>query len=71
MARQDRNNCQVAVTLSIATAKASLPMKYRLYLPEFWASGPVRRKEMEVPEGVVFATKPEISLAQMKAAKEG
>ncbi len=64
------DNCQVAVTLSIATAKASLPVKYRLYLPESWASDPVRRKEAGVPEDVVFATKPEISLAQMNAAKE-
>jgi SRSO17 transposase len=64
------DNCQVAVTLSIATAKASLPVKYRLYLPESWARDPVRRRETGVPEDIVFATKPEISLAQMKAAKE-
>jgi SRSO17 transposase len=64
------DNCQVAVTLSLATAQASVPVKYRLYLPESWASDPVRRKETGVPEDVEFATKPEISLAQMKAAKE-
>src|SRR3954447_27035064 len=29
-----RENCQVAVTLSVATEQASLPVAYRLYLPE-------------------------------------
>ena len=64
------DNCQVAVTLSVASHEASLPVKYRLYLPESWASDPVRRKETGVPDDVVFATKPAISLAQMNAAKE-
>ena len=30
-------SCQVAVSLSIAKEHASLPIKYRLYLPEDWA----------------------------------
>ena len=30
-------NCQVAVSLSIATDHASLPVAYRLYLPQEWA----------------------------------
>ena len=29
-------NCQVAVSLSIANHAASLPVAYRLYLPEAW-----------------------------------
>src|SRR3954454_17615739 len=29
-----RENCQVAVTLSVASEHASLPVAYRLYLPE-------------------------------------
>src|SRR3954463_10090584 len=32
-----RDYCQVAVTLSVATEQASLPIAYRLYLPEAWA----------------------------------
>ena len=31
------DNCQIAVTLSIANHAASLPIAYRLYLPEDWA----------------------------------
>src|SRR4051794_9066058 len=32
-----QDNCQVAVTLSLANPLASLPTAYRLYLPEAWA----------------------------------
>ena len=38
-ARQ-QDNCQVAVSLSLANHDASLPVAYRLYLPEDWALGP-------------------------------
>src|SRR5690349_11292016 len=38
-----RDNCQVAVTLSAANEAASLPVAYRLYLPEAWAADPARR----------------------------
>jgi SRSO17 transposase len=39
-----RANCQVAVTLSVANEHASLPIAYRLYLPEDWL-GDVERCE--------------------------
>ena len=32
-----QDNCQVAVSLSVATAEASLPVAWNLYLPEGWA----------------------------------
>ncbi len=62
-------NCQVAVTLSVANARASLPVAYRLYLPETWANDAERRKKAGVPEDVVFKTKPQIALGQIKAAR--
>ena len=63
-----RDNCQVAVTLSIANHDASLPVAYRLYLPQDWAADPVRGKKAGVPDDVGFATKPAIALAQIRAA---
>ena len=63
-----QDNCQVAVTLSVANRAASLPVAYRLYLPEVWAADPVRRRKAGVPADVGFATKPEIALAQIRAA---
>ena len=63
-----QENCQVAVTLSIANHAASLPVAWRLYLPEDWAADPERRAKAGVPEEVGFATKPAIALAQIRAA---
>src|SRR3954466_4955823 len=53
-----RDNCQVAVPLWVATGHASLPIAYRLYLPEAWAGDPARRAAAGVPGEVAFATKP-------------
>jgi len=63
-----RENCQVAVTLSVATEAASLPVAYRLYLPEAWAADPARRAMAGVPEEVGFRTKPAIALDQIGRA---
>ncbi len=61
-------NCQVAVTLSIANHHASLPIAYRLYLPKDWADDAERRDKAHVPEAIRFKTKPQIALAQIRAA---
>ena len=63
-----QDNCQVAVSLSVANHHASLPVAYRLYLPEDWAADSKRRRKTGVPEDVVFKTKPEIALEQIAAA---
>src|SRR6266705_1429892 len=61
-------NCQVVVTLSIANHHASLPIAYRLYLPEAWAQDAARRKKAHVPAEISFRTKPQIALEQIRAA---
>ena len=63
-----QDNCRVAVSLSVATWNASLPVGYRLYLPKEWAGDAERRQETEVPKEVRFQTKPEIALDQIRAA---
>jgi len=63
-----QDNCQVAVSLSFATERGSVPIAYRLYLPKEWASDSTRRQRTGVPENVAFATKPEIALAQLREA---
>jgi len=63
-------NCQVAVSLSIACESASLPLDYRLYLPKAWAEDTVRRKKAGIPDDVVFMTKPQIAIQQIRAAVE-
>jgi SRSO17 transposase len=63
-------NCQVAVSLSIANHAASLPVAYRLYLPQDWTKDRARRKQAGVPEEIKFKTKPEIALEQIRWACE-
>ena len=65
-----QDNCQVAVSLSIANHHASLPVAYRLYLPEDWAEDRRRRRKAGVPEEIGFKTKPEIALEQIRWACE-
>ncbi len=64
-----QDNCQVAVSLSLATERGSVPIGWRLYLPEQWAKDQRRRKKAGVPQEVKFLTKPEIALEQIRAAK--
>src|SRR5580700_7744833 len=60
-----QDNCQIAVTLSIANHHASLPVAYRLYLPKEWATDRARRSKAGVPKEVTFKTKPAIALEQL------
>src|SRR5665213_3451397 len=68
LSKQD--NCQVAVSLSIANHHASLPVAYRLYLPQEWTQDRGRRRKAGIPEDIVFKTKPQIAFDQIRAACE-
>src|SRR3954454_24881035 len=63
-----QENCRVAVSLSIANDRASLPIAIELYLPEDWAGDPARRAAAGVPEDRAFRTKPRIALGQIRRA---
>ena len=65
-----QDNCRVAVSLSVATHHTSLPIAWRLYLPESWANDRDRRKQAGIPEEIRFQTKPAIALAQIRHAVE-
>jgi SRSO17 transposase len=65
-----QDNCQVAVTLSLANHHASLPVAYQLYLPQEWADDEERRRKAGVPDDIEFKTKPEIALEQVRWALE-
>ncbi|HEY6372101.1 MAG TPA: IS701 family transposase [Candidatus Sulfotelmatobacter sp.] len=65
-----QENCRVAVSLSVSTEHASLPIACRLYLPEVWAGDQKRRKTAGVPKEIKFQTKPELALAQIREAVE-
>ena len=61
-----QDNCQVAVSLSVSNDHASLPVAYRLYLPEMWVKDPERRAKVGVPDDIEFKTKPQIALEQIE-----
>jgi SRSO17 transposase len=65
-----QDNCQVAVSLSLANGHASLPVAYRLYLPKDWTEDRARRRKAGVPEDIGFMTKPEIALEHIRSACE-
>jgi SRSO17 transposase len=54
-------NSQVGVFLAYSSANGRAFLDRRLYLPEEWATDPVRRAEAGVPTDVRFATKPELA----------
>jgi SRSO17 transposase len=66
--RGGKDNCQVAVSLSVANHHASLPVAYRLYLPHEWAEDRPRRRKAGVPAAIRFTTKQKIALEQIKSA---
>lgn len=61
-------NCQIGVSLSIATRSAHVPIDFELYLPESWTSDPARREECHIPEDVEFKTKEELALQMIDRA---
>ena len=60
-----QDNCQVAVSVSLANATASVPAAYQLYLPESWATDRTRRRQAKVPDAVTFQPKWQLALAQI------
>ena len=54
-------SCQIAVSLHAVGQKGTVPLGFRLYLPEDWCADPVRRKEAKIPVELEFATKPTLA----------
>jgi SRSO17 transposase len=63
-----RENCQIGVFLSYASAKGRTFLDRELYLPQEWVDDEERRREAGVPEEVVFATKPELAQRMLQRA---
>lgn len=51
-------NCQIVVSLHAVSTRGTVPLGFRLYLPEEWCQDPERRRRAKVPAGVEFQTKP-------------
>ena len=65
-------NCQIGVSLSVATRTEHLPLDFELYLPECWANDAARRREARIPADVPFKTKPQLALQMIdRAVRDG
>ncbi len=51
-------SCQIAVSLHAVSTKGTVPLGFRLYVPEDWCQDPIRRRETKIPASVEFQTKP-------------
>ncbi|MCA1677621.1 MAG: IS701 family transposase [Actinobacteria bacterium] len=51
-------SCQIAVSLHAVGERGTVPLGFRLYLPEEWCADPERRKRAKIPASVQFQTKP-------------
>jgi SRSO17 transposase len=61
-------NCQIAVSLTVATASTHLPLDLGLYLPQNWTQDDERCQKAGVPEHIRFCTKHDIALDLLAAS---
>ena len=62
------DNCVVGVHLGYTVDDFQCLLDSDLFLPKEWAEDMARRRKTKVPEDVVFRTKPQIALSQVKRA---
>lgn len=55
-------NCQIAVSLNMATADCCMPVDFEIYLPKTWTEDPLRMQKAGVPEGCSFKAKWQIAV---------
>ncbi len=53
---------------SVFPSRPSLPVAWQLYLPELWLDDPAPRQKAKIPKEIVFQTKPQIAMDQIRAA---
>jgi SRSO17 transposase len=63
-------NCQIGVSLSVATRNEHVPIDFALYLPKSWTEDASRRQEARIPEDVVFKTKIDLAIELITRAVE-
>lgn len=61
-------NCQLGVSLTVATPSEHLPIDFELYLPRSWTEDAARRLEARIPDETLFKTKPELGLDMIRRA---
>jgi SRSO17 transposase len=60
------SNCQLGVSLAVATSSEQIPVDFELYLPASWVEDPVRRREARIPDETMFKTKVQLALEMIE-----
>jgi SRSO17 transposase len=63
-------NCQIAVSVHAVGVRGTLPLGWRLYLPEEWCADELRRARAKIPATVGFETKPQLAGALIEQAAD-
>ena len=66
-----QDNCQLGVFLAYAAPGGYAPLDRQLYLPEDWASDPVRRAKCHVPDAVTFQESWRIAVELLRRCRKG
>jgi SRSO17 transposase len=54
-------NCQISVSVHAVGERGTLPLGWRLYLPEEWCDDLARRRKAKIPDELGFQTKPQLA----------
>ncbi len=54
-------NCQIAVSVHAVGERGTIPLGWRLYLPEEWCDDLARRQKAKIPDEIVFETKAQLA----------
>jgi SRSO17 transposase len=63
------DNCQVTVSVHAVGRRGTLPLGFRLYLPEEWCADELRRVRAKIPAAVDFETKPALARGLIEQAQ--
>jgi SRSO17 transposase len=63
------DNCQVAVSVHAVGQRGTLPLGFRLYLPEEWCADELRRERAKIPAALDFETKPALARGLIEQAQ--
>ena len=64
-------NCVTWVFAALVTALGQAWVDFDVYMPDCWAKDPGRRGKAGIPQGLAFATKPELAMAQARRLVRG
>jgi SRSO17 transposase len=61
-------NCQIGVSLSVASRSEHLPIDFELYLPTIWTEDAAKRAKARIPASLPFQTKLDLALGMIERA---